>query len=399
MFVLTITQEVPALPPALSLEAAVQEATSNHRRLSAGRKEAAAARFSARSARALANPEINFAPALDQFNGTTEELLITQPLEINGTRTARTKGALAQVRVADASLQTEQREVIAAVRSSYIGLWRERELQALATSLSDTAQTVNRLAQRQVELGSRPGVDLAQTGLEVTRARQQETLALSRVRQAEAALNVAMGRSPQAPLPAVALPLTKSELPAVDIALASALAARSEVAEETARRDALQQETALAKAEGKPDIAPQFRSQYVTFQAPKRSDYGFSVAIRLPLIDWGARKSRIQQTETATLAQEDRIEQARQVIRQEVVQALARLEGATTILASFAEALPQAQKLLTATQLGFEEGKTSVLAVLEAQRTYRTTLTEYAQAQAELALAQAELNRVMGGTK
>lgn len=395
MFVPIIIQEAPAL----SLDAAVQEAISNHRRLAAGRKEATAARLSVRSARALANPEINFSPALDQFNGTTEELLITQPLEINGTRSARTKGALAQVRAADANLQTEQREVVATVKNSYIELWRERELQALAKSLLDTAQTVNQLAQKQVELGSRPGVDLAQTGLEVTRARQQETLALSRVRQAEAVLNAAMGRTPQAPLPAIALPLTKMELPTLDVALAGALVARSEVAEETARRDALQQETALAKAEGKPDIAPQFRSQYVTFQTPKRSDYGFSVAIRLPLIDWGARKSRIQQTETATLAQEDRIEQARQAIRQEVVQALARLEGATTILASFAQALPQAQKLLTATQLGFEEGKTSVLAVLEAQRTYRTTLTEYAQAQAELALAQAELNRVMGDTK
>jgi outer membrane protein TolC len=121
--------------------------------------------------------------------------------------------------------------------------------------------------------------------------------------------------------------------------------------------------------------------------------------MRLPLIDWGARKNKIQQAEVATLAQEDRIEQTKQTIRREVVQALARLQGASGLLASFAEVLPQAQKLLKASQLGFAEGKTSVLAVLEAQRTYRATLTQYTEAQAELALAQAELTRAMGGQK
>ncbi|WP_395144038.1 TolC family protein [Armatimonas sp.] len=397
MFItLIFAQEVPA--PSLTLETAVREALSHHRRLAAARKETDAARLAVRSAHARTNPEIYFAPALDQFNGTTEELLITQPLEINGTRTARTRGALAKLQVSHARLQTEQREVVGAVKTSYIQLWRERETQVLAKSLSETAQVVDRLAKKQVELGSRPGIDLAQTGLEVTRARQQETLALSRVRQAEAGLNGAMGRSPEAPLPAVELPTEKTEQITVEIAISGALTRRSEVSEETARREALRQETALARAEGKPDVAPQFRSQYVTFQTPKRSDYGFSVAVQLPLLDWGARRNKIQQTEAATLAQEDRIEQARQEIRREVVQALARLEGATAILASFTEALPQAQKLLKASQLGFEEGKTSVLAVLEAQRMYRTILTEYAQARAERALAQVELSRTMGGT-
>jgi outer membrane protein TolC len=388
----------PATPvPPLTLETAVAEAVSSHRRLAAARKETDAARFALRSARARTNPEISVAPALDQFNGTTEELLITQPLELNGTRTARTRGALAQLEATDARFRTERREVVAGVKTAYIQLWREREMLGLAQALSETAQVVDRLAKKQVELGSRPGIDLARTSLEVTGARQQEILALSRVRQAEAALNGAMGRSPQSPLPAVELPVVTMELPAAQLALSGALSTRSEVTEETAKRDALQQETALTKAEAWPDIAPQFRSQYVTWQRPLRSDYGFSVAIRLPLVDWGARKNRIQQIETAALAQEDRIEQVRQEIRREVVQALARLEGATAVLASFGEALPQAERLLKGSQLGFEEGKTSVLAVLEARRIYRATLTEYAEARAELALARVELSRATGG--
>lgn len=398
MFVpIAVTQNAPA--PPLSLEAAVQEALTQHRRLKAAQKDATAARLGVNAARALTNPEVFFSPALDQFNGTTEELLITQPLEINGTRKARTSVARAQLGIAEAMLATETREVVAAVKTAYVGLWRERELATLAAAVTENANTVHRLAQKQVELGSRPGIDTAQTGLEVIRSRQSETLARTRVKQAEAALNLAIGRTPGEALPVIELPVVKMEVPAFDVAVKGALESRAEIVGESARQEALWQEVQLYRAEGRPDIAPQFRSQYVTFQRPKRSDYGFSVAVRLPLVDWGGRKGRIQQAEAAAQAQEDRVAQTRREIEKEVAQALARLEGATTVMTGYAEALPEADRLLRATRIGLEEGKTTILAVLEAQRSYRATLTEYAEARAELALAQAELTRVLGGMK
>lgn len=398
MFVpIAVAQSAPA--PALSLEAAVQEALTQHRRLAATRKDATAARLGVNAARALANPDVFFSPALDQFNGTTEELLITQPLELNGTRAARTGIARAQLGVAEAMLVTETREIVANVKTAYIDLWRERELATLATAVTENANTVHRLAQKQVELGSRPGIDTAQTGLEVIRSRQGETLARTRVKRAEAALNLALGRDLKEPLPTIELPVVKMEVPAFDVAVKGALESRAELAGENARQEALRQEVQLYRAEGRPDIAPQFRSQYVTFQRPKRSDYGFSIAVRLPFVDWGGRKGRIQQAEAATLAQEDRVAQTRREIEKEVAQALARLEGATAVMTGYAEALPEADRLLRATRIGLEEGKTTILAVLEAQRSYRATLTEYAEARAELALAQAELTRALGGVK
>ncbi|MGC4044704.1 MAG: TolC family protein [Armatimonas sp.] len=393
----SVYQNAPA--PALSLEAAVQEALKQHRRLAAGRKDATAARLGVRSAQALTNPDFYFSPALDQFNGTTEEMLITQPLELNGTRAARTGVARAQLGIAEAMLATETREVVAAVKTAYIGLWRERELATLAASVTQNASTLHQLTQKQVELGSRAGIDTAQTGLEVIRARQNETLARARVKQAETALNVAIGRGAEAPLPNVELPIMKMEVPAPEIAVKAALETRAELAGESSRQEGLRQEARLYRAEGRPDIAPQFRSQYVTFQRPKRSDYGFSLAIRLPFVDWGGRKGRIAQAEAAAQAQDDRIAQARREIEKEVRQALTRLAGATEIVGGYAHALPEAERLLRATRIGLEEGKMSVLAVLEAQRSYRATLTEYTEARADLALAQAELTRVMGGAK
>jgi outer membrane protein, heavy metal efflux system len=396
VFILAITIQ-QASEPSLTIEAAVQETIQHHKRLSAAQKEALAARLSVRSARALANPQIMVAPALGTFNGTTEELLITQPLEINGTRAARTQIAETQVRLAEAGVITERREIVAAVKSAYIVLWRERELLRLAREIRENTQTVHLLAQKQVELGSRPGIDLTQTSVEVTRARQSESSARSHVRQAEAALNRAMGRPVQTVVPGVSLSQSGVSIPTTEIALKNALLSRSEIATETGQREILKHEIALLKAEGRPDVSPQFRSQYVTYKTPRRSDYGFSVAVRIPL-DRGGNKAKVAQLATQVLAQEDRLAQARQEIQTQVVQAMARLEGASEVLTAFAESLPQTQKLLKATQVGFEEGKTSLLAVLEAQRTYRTTLTEYAEAQAERALAQIELDRAIGGS-
>jgi outer membrane protein TolC len=362
-------------------------------RVLAARKEAAAAGLLVRPAKALANPEITLSPALGPINGTTEELLITQPLEINGARTARMRQALSQAQGAAARSIAETREVVAEVKVAYVQLWRERELLQVAKDVLENASLLDKLARKQVELGSRPGIDLAQTGLEVTRAEQQVTLALGRVQSAQAALNTVLGQAAEAPISTLELPAAKAELAPVTLATMQALAARSEITAEIAARESLRQEGELARAEGKLDIAPQFRAQQLLTRRPSSQDYGFSVAIRVPLVDWGSRKGRIEQTEAATRAQTDRIEAARQQVRQEVAQAYAHWSAAQSVLVSFGPALEQAKRLLTASRIGFEEGKTALLSVLEAQRTYRNTLADYAQAQADASLAQIEIER------
>ncbi len=377
----------------LTVDSAVQAALLHNPRVLAAKKEALAARLGIRSARALANPEFLVSPALGAINGTTEELLLTQPLEINGARAARTKQATAQAQGVSAHATAEVREVVALVRTAYVQLWRERQLLSVAKDSLENATTLDRIAQKQVELGSRPGIDLAQTGLEVARAGQQVTLAEGRVKSAEAALSTLLGLKPDAMVSVLELPRTKIELASLELATTQALAARTEITIEAATLESLRQDGALARAEGKPDIAPQLRAQQLVTRRATSKDYGFSVAIRLPLIDWGNRKSRIQQSEAAALAQSDRIEAARQQVRQEVAQAYARQSAAQSVLTSFGPALEQARKLLAASKVGFEEGKTALLSVLEAQRSYRATLADYAQAQADASLAQIEIER------
>lgn len=377
----------------LTIDQAVQLALRQNPRITAAKKEASAAQRGIRAAQALASPELTASPALGPLNGTTEELLLTQPLEINGSRAARTRQARAQAQGVSARTLAETREVVAEVKGAYVQLWRERELLAVARDSRENAAVLDRLAHKQVELGSRPGIDLVQTGLEVTRAQQQVTLAEGRVQSAEARLNASLGQKPEAPVATLDLPLNKIERASRETATTQALAARTEIAAEAAQFEALRQEGARVRAEGRPDIAPQFRAQQLFRRRPSSQDYGFSLALRLPLWDWGGRRGRLQQSEAATQAQADRIEAARQQVRQEVAQAYVRQSVAQKVLESFGAALEQAKTLLGASRVGFEEGKTALLSVLEAQRVYRAMWADYAQARADAVLAQIEIER------
>jgi cobalt-zinc-cadmium efflux system outer membrane protein len=59
--------------------------------------------------------------------------------------------------------------------------------------------------------------------------------------------------------------------------------------------------------------------------------------------------------------------------------------------------LHQAKEALDIAQFSFRHGATSLLEVIDAQRVYRQTLLEYAQARADHSIALARLERAVGG--
>lgn len=376
-----------------TVEAAVALAVKNNPRLAAAIYDIAAAQAASRSARALTNPTFFFAPAVLGQSGADEELLFSQPLELNGVRSARSGVADAHLRTARAEALVELRNVVSHAKSAYYELARAREQLALARALLTAAEEFDRLTRRQVELGSRPGIDQTQTGIEVLRARQQVTLAEGQAEAGRALLNTQMNREPSEPVGPLAPLSADVENPDTEQAVTKGLTYRAEIAATEAGREVFRQEARLARAEGRPDLAPQFRAQSVT----RGFDSGFGLAITLPLFDWGSRRNRIRQAQEAGRAQEARIAAARNLVRQEVSQALARLRAAQTVVSDYrAGVLDQARRLVEASRTGFQAGATSVLSVLEAQRTYRSVQTDYLNALVNLALARVELERATG---
>lgn len=377
----------------LTAAQAVALAIQNNPRLSAAAHDVRSARQGAQAARALANPQIVIAPALTGV-GSDTEALVQQPLEINGTRAARAGAAQARLRATIADSMTALRDLVFDTRTAYYELIRAREQLALARTVLQASQEFDRLTRQQVELGSRPAIEQTQSGIEVIRARQQVTLAQSQADRSLIALNTVMGRDPAqgvdalAPLPTAFTPLD------ANAALRQALTSRTEIAAADASAEALRQDARQARAEGLPDLAPQYRATTITHGV---HDSGFGIALTLPLLDYGSRRGRVRQDDEAARAQVDRVVAVRAQIRQEVEQAVTQAQAADTVLADYPQGLlAQAQSLLDASRIGYQEGRTSVLSLLDAQRTYRAVQSDYINAQVNAALARSELERATG---
>lgn len=381
----------PAAP--LTVEAAVSEAIRRNPRLTAAARDIVAARAGVRGARALTNPTLLFSPAITP-GGVDEELLIQQPLELNGTRSARRGVAEAQLRQTQALAVVALRDLVFETKRAYFELARAQELRRLAEDALRVTEELDRGTRRQAEEGLRPGIDRVQTEIEVTRARQRLSQARTEETRALAGLNNLLGRDgleslgdlPPLPLPN---PLSETEtLPA------QALSHRTEAAANVAVRDGFREQARLFRAEGRPDLAPQFRAGGLTRGV---QDTGIGIGLTLPIFDHGSRRNRVRQAEEAARAQEARTEGVRRDIRREVEQALVRVRGAEALIRDYqGGVLEQARRLLEARRTGFQAGLTSLLELLEAQRTHRGIIAEYTNALADYAEARAELERATG---
>lgn len=384
----------PARPPALTVDGAVALAVKQNPRLSAAARDVLAAQTGLSEARALTNPLLTFTPIIAGTDRSHDELVLRQPLEINGTRSARAGIAGAELRQTRATAVAELRDLVAATKTAYYELAKARGLLALNLDLLKIAQHLDQTTQRQVELGSRPGIDQTQAQIQAARAGQQVAAAQSDARIALAALNTLMGRAADAPIGALS-PLAFNPV-IVDgaAALRQALASRAEIVAAEARRDEFRQQARLFRAQGRPDLAPELSVGSVTggFR-----DLSAGIGITLPLIDYGSRRNAIRQSEEAARAQTARIAETRNTVEQEVASAIARLSAAESLVRSYQQGvLDQSRRLLDSSRVGFDTGQTSVLAVLEAQRTYLAVQTEYITALASCAQDRAELERATG---
>ena len=383
-------------PPPLAVEQALTDAIQQNPRMLAATREIAAAQSGVGAARALENPEIVFAPGLTSPSGSDEELVIRQPLEVNGTRRARADVARAELVRVEAQALVELRDLVRDTKVAYYELARARELRGLAEVGLRDAEEFDKGVGRQVEEGLRPGVDRLQTGVEVSRARQQLTRAESQVRVALAALNTLRGHVPAEAVGAVSLPTVEPTAVQSGALLQRALAARGEIVIQQAAREVHLGRARLSRAEGRPDLVPLLRAESVVRGV---HGAGLGLGISLPLWDHGSRRNRVRQAELLAEAQEARTVAARNQVLQEVEQAIARLTAAEAIIREYEQGvLDQATRLRDALVKGFQLGApgTSVLTVLEAQRTHRAVQIEYTEALVDYAKARAELEWATG---
>jgi cobalt-zinc-cadmium efflux system outer membrane protein len=356
-----------------------------------------AAEAEGRAARVLPDPVFDFSwdrahPAgLPGVQGDETGFALSQTLPWPGTRSA---GVAAGDRAADvlrAGAEAVAWETEARARLAFARLEAARGLLEVAREAEGDARSLRDLVARRADLGESRESDRIKVSVEWLR-QQRQLAAVSREAQVAEAILRALAVEPL-PQPLLLKPTAHPPLPPLDpAALALRLAETNPrlraARAEAARREAL---SSVAHRARIPDLdVSVFRQRELDKEAN-----GFSVGIKVPL--WNANRGEIARAEAGQRL-------AAAAAARERIDVLTELEARLTDLAVAAdqtallerEILPQATRSLELARLLFEEGETSLLDLLDAQRTFREGQRERLESHLAQALAVAEVRRLAG---
>jgi cobalt-zinc-cadmium efflux system outer membrane protein len=316
---------------------------------------------------------------------------LTQTLPWPGTRRAGIAAAEASADAFRADADTVSWQIEASARLAYTRLEVARGQLEGARAAEADARSLRDLVARRADLGESRESDRIRASVEWLRQQRQLAAAEREAELSESILRALAVEPLSQPL--TLKPTSRSTLPAFDAAaLASRLleanprlrAARAEAA----RRTAL---VSLARRARIPDLdVSVFRQREID----KESD-GFSVGIKVPL--WNANRGEIARAAAMSRAATAAAERERLDTRVELETRLTDLRVAADQAALVeVEVLPQARQSLSLARLSYEEGETSLLDLLDAQRTFRETERERLRARLAEGLALAEVQRLAG---
>jgi len=394
----------PALPPGVELPTAVAPGAAltlvqaealaeqgNVQILLSG-YQIGSARANLSGQRAPLNPTINYA-SLNNLVAPTNGFGVLNnysaylTLETNGAQRYRTNQARAQLHGAEADARTSRLTVRQAVADAYSdiqaansALQNEHDVYALTAQFAD-------LTQKQFALGAAPESNAIQARIALTQEQVSFSSAVTQIRTARAALNVLLGRQPDAPIDA-SQPLEYSAILFPDQArlLSQALGARPEILSAAASISAAQASVGLEKSQYFPNI---------TIARPL--DIGPpQIGFILPL-DLGSIHGAINKGQQDVKVQQSLAAQARLNVALDVETGYLSLTQARQAVTLYQQGiLPQSASLLSRVTQGYSLGASTILDVINAQQTYRTTRNSYYAAIGSYNHAVDQINRAVG---
>lgn len=384
------------MPPPLSADEAVRLAVEQSPTIAAARSRFEAASAALRGARAPYNLLGEIAPGVGFTNGNAA---LSQRLDIGGRRSAEARAAGGQRAAAAAELDLARLQVASAARDAYFDLVRVRALESSASEAAALARQIRDAVRRRVEIGDAPTVQATRADIEVARAEQEVVRAGGEVRARLAALNLLLGRPADAALaPSGTLEVPPAAGAARELADRS-LPRRPELAAGQALVEARRGEVEVARAQRRPDLFAELAADTWSLDRdPFRSrNIGFQARLAFPVFDRGRLRADVDRARAGVRAQEAEVEATRRNITGEIERTAAELGAARDVALNYQQTiLPRTQELLRSTRSGFENGLTSFLEVLEAQRVVRQTQVEYLNALSDAVRARIALDRALG---
>ena len=385
-------QSQPMSTP-LTYEAALDLATSRNLAVEAARRQRAIREGNVRSARQLPNPDL----VAESSRDTPHQVLsVDVPLELFGTRGRRISLAREELSLADVDVQAELRRVRRQLREAFYGLVAADERVQLAEAALEIATRLRDIAQARFDTGAAPRLEVLQSDLGVARAETGLDLVRGLQAAGRATLNGVLNLAAQEATTVRGNLLDRTTPPSYDQAVRLASTSNTDLVGFDRQLAIEQRRTELLRAERVP--TPTFSAGAV-LNAPGEFNAGprVGVTMGLPLF------SRNQGGIAASIATSSQLRTQRDAtergIQNAVFGVLARIDAQRRQIDAYRQRLvPTATDLEGLSEESYRAGRTSVLGVIDAQRTLRDIREEAVQAGLDVQTSFAELEELLGTT-
>ena len=384
---------------ALTAEQAVKTGLLRNPQVIAARAGVAAARASYRSQASL--PPVTLGATQQQGRGNDPDTFLDfgEVLDISGQRRYGAASANEQYRATFYQFHELMLGLEQQIRDGYWSLAAARGQSEIASVSLKEAQRVHDLTVKQEQAGSSPKSDVIRSSIDVANAKQTLLAAQGAEQTALITLNVLLAQPPKTPIvlasdltldtASAPVEIAESEEALTRIALQNRPLLKAVVAQALAAKYVVQQ----TESSRLPDLSVDFQKSIA------RNTNNLVFSLSFPLLDFGSvRHSVTAAKELRKQADAVKVQTEQEVSRQ-VSQAFNDLKIAVESAASYKkEILDPSVTLLGMAQLGYQQGATGILPIIDAESTIRSARVGYISSLLAVYKAQDEMLAAVGNS-
>lgn len=378
------------LPANLTLKQALEEAAARAPAVVAAEREVAAAEARIRQAGYRANPELSL--EVENVAGTGElrglsrmeiTVALNQRLDLGGRRGARVGAARAELAVQRLRLAIARADLAQSVREQFARAVAARGRLEQADDNLAWARELARVAGILVDAGREPPLRGLRARSALAQAQAAREAAEAEEQAARSSLAALFGVS----TPVVSVAGASLDLVPRPVTPETSLEVRLADAERVAAEAGLRQQ--LAERRLDPAVGAGVR------HVREAGDFGFVAGVSMPLQVFDRNQGNIAAARAAMAAAETRRAGTLASTTARARNAIANVEAAQRRVSALEKsAVPEAGEALRLAQRSYEEGRASLLELLDARNAYTASQAQLTEARLALALATAELGRI-----
>lgn len=330
---------------------------------------------------------------LDRQSLAEYNVTVGQPVEWPALRAARQQVADLGFATANVGLLETRLNLASQVKAAFYDLLLAQQEADLARQNLDTVEGVARIVKARVKSGEAPQFESIKAEVEVLKARQQLARADNRVRISRVVVNTLTGGA----LGATYAVQGEFKVVPRDLQI-EALMVRMMDQHPTIQRLL----RSVEQSDWKIEFERQARVPTVTVNGSYWREMGreaFQGGLSVPMPLWYRRQGEIAASLGAKRREEAELLRTRNELGRAVYQHYQDVRTTAELIEVFDKGLlKQAQEALRLAQFSFQQGASSLLEVLDAQRVQRQILLDYAEARHALSVSLARLEQAVGGT-